>query len=78
MESEVMKAQNCVLSKFSLPVHCNGQLESHRVNILTFVDLLFSTRHLEVMWLTELSRKRTVSDNVQDYFSRTNQWGKSV
>ena len=23
VESEVLKAQNCALSKFSLPVHCN-------------------------------------------------------
>ena len=25
VESEVLKAQNCALSKFSLPVHCNGE-----------------------------------------------------
>ena len=27
VESEVLKAQNCALSKFSLPVHCNGNDE---------------------------------------------------
>ena len=36
VESEVLKAQNCALSKFSLPVHCNEFV----MNVVKFAGML--------------------------------------
>ena len=46
VESEVLKAQNCALSKFSLPVHCNEELTT-QLFVQNMNDVLAPARELQ-------------------------------
>ena len=39
VESEVLEAQNCALSKFSLPVHCNATFDNFVQKIIKNVEI---------------------------------------
>ena len=42
VESEVLKAQNCALSKFSLPVHCNGKQNAQSKFLICSVNVFLA------------------------------------
>ena len=59
VESEVLKAQNCALSKFSLPMHSNGVETSVPDSPLSF--LVQSSQQDEIWWKGRTSAD--VADN---------------
>ena len=55
VESEVLKAQNCALSKFSLPVHCNGDSRRDIRTSLISTYCIFNRQNFDLnkFWLMD-------------------------